>query len=122
MAKVIGIGGVFMKSKDPEGLRHWYREKLGLDIHSWGGAQLWAPEGKSYAVWSPFKADTRYFEPSTREFMVNLRVDDLDGILAVLREKGVTVLDRREESENGKFGYVVDPDGTLLELWEPGDV
>ena len=119
MAKVVGLGGVFVKSKDPEGLRSWYREKLGLEIHSWGGAQLWA-QPKAYSTWSVFKAETEYFRPSEREFMVNLQVDDLDGLLAVLREKGVTVLDRREESEDGKFGYVVDPDGTLLELWEAG--
>lgn len=108
-----------MKSRDPGALRAWYREMLGMEIHPWGGAQMWAGEGRSYSVWSSFAADTKYFEPSTKDFMINLRVDDLDGLLAHLREKHVPVLDRREESEDGKFGYVVDPDGTLLELWEP---
>jgi catechol 2,3-dioxygenase-like lactoylglutathione lyase family enzyme len=128
MANVLGIGGVFVKSKDAEALRRWYREMLGLEIQEWGGAQLWsvpartlaqapAPE-RTYSVWSAFKAETTYFEPSEREFMVNLRVDDLDGLLAALRARGARVLDRREDGPDGKFGYVVDPDGTLLELWE----
>jgi len=120
MASVLGIGGVFVKSKDPEALWAWYRDKLGIEIQPWGGAQFWAPQDReTYGVWSAFAATTKYMEPSTREFMVNLRVDDLDGLLAQLKEKGVTPLDRRDESEDGKFGYVVDPDGTLLELWEP---
>ena len=118
MASVLGIGGVFVKSKDVDALRAWYRDMLGLDIQTWGGAQLWATAG-TYGVWSAFGADTKYFEPSEREFMVNLRVDDLDGLLARMRERGARVLDRREDSPDGKFGYVVDPDGTLLELWEP---
>jgi catechol 2,3-dioxygenase-like lactoylglutathione lyase family enzyme len=119
MATVLGIGGVFVKSKDPEQLGAWYRDMLGFEIQAWGGAQLWSTPGKTYAVWSPFAADTKYFEPSTRELMINFRVDDLDGLVAELRRKGANVLDRREESEDGKFGYVVDPDGTLLELWQP---
>jgi catechol 2,3-dioxygenase-like lactoylglutathione lyase family enzyme len=121
MATVLGIGGVFVKSKDVEALRGWYRDMLGLEIQEWGGAQLWplpAPE-RTYSVWSAFRAESTYFEPSQREFMVNLRVDDLDGLLATLRARGARVLDRREDSADGKFGYVVDPDGTLLELWEP---
>ena len=121
MATVLGIGGVFVKSKDAEALRGWYREMLGLEIQEWGGAQLWsapAPE-RTYSVWSAFRAESTYFEPSQREFMVNLRVDDLDELLAKLRAQGARVLDRREDSADGKFGYVVDPDGTLLELWEP---
>jgi catechol 2,3-dioxygenase-like lactoylglutathione lyase family enzyme len=120
MAKVLGIGGVFIKSQNADALRAWYRDMLGIAIDSWGGAQFWSsPERKTYTVWSAFAADTTYFAPSTREVMVNFRVDDLDGLLAQLRAKGVTVLDRREESADGKFGYCVDPDGTLLELWEP---
>ncbi|HEY0476863.1 MAG TPA: VOC family protein [Kofleriaceae bacterium] len=128
MATVLGIGGVFVKSKDAEALRGWYREMLGFEIQEWGGAQLWAapaaaagaPAERTYSVWSAFGAETKYFAPSEREFMVNLRVDDLDGLLAKLRERGAQVLDRRDDSADGKFGYVVDPDGTLLELWEPG--
>jgi catechol 2,3-dioxygenase-like lactoylglutathione lyase family enzyme len=108
-----------VKSKDVDALRTWYREMLGFEIQEWGGAQFWPTPPKTYHVWSAFRAETKYFEPSEREFMVNLRVDDLDGLLAKLRDRGVRVLDRREDSPDGKFGYVVDPDGTLIELWEP---
>ena len=121
MAKVLGIGGFFIKSRDRAALGAWYRDVLGFDVQDWGGAMLWNRPGdpESYAVWSPFAADTKYFEPSTREVMLNLRVDDLDAMLEQLRAKNANVLDRREESEFGKFGYVMDPDGTLIELWEP---
>ena len=96
MANVLGIGGVFVKSKDADALRTWYREMLGVEIEEWGGAQFWSMPAKTYSVWSAFRADTKYFEPSEREFMINLRVDDLDGLLAKLRAAGA--LDRREES------------------------
>ena len=119
MANVLGIGGVFVKSKDPDALRAWYRDMLGVEIQSWGGAQFWSTPAKTYAVWSAFEASSKYFEPSDKEFMVNFRVDDLDGLLVKLRDKGVQVLDRREDTEDGKFGYAVDRDGTLLELWQP---
>lgn len=118
MANVVGLGGIFVKARDPEALRAWYRDALGLEIHSWGGAQLWN-DGKSYGVWSAFAASSSYFAPSEREFMINLRVDDLDGMLAHLRARGANVLERREDSPDGRFGYVVDPEGTLLELWQP---
>jgi catechol 2,3-dioxygenase-like lactoylglutathione lyase family enzyme len=118
VATVLGIGGVFVRSKDPDALRAWYRDLLGLDIQDWGGAQFGSIPG-TYGVWSAFRADTTYFAPSEREFMVNLRVDDLEALLARLRAGGARVLDRREDSADGKFGYVVDPDGTLLELWQP---
>jgi len=118
MATVLGIGGVFVKSKDADALRAWYRDMLGFEIQEWGGAQFWSTPAKTYSVWSAFRAESTYFEPSQRELMVNLRVDDLDGLLAKLRALGAQVLDRREDSPDGKFGYVVDPDGTLLELWE----
>jgi len=117
MATVLGIGGVFVRSRDPDALRAWYRDLLGLDIQDWGGAQLPSAPG-GYGVWTAFRADTTYFAPSEREFMLNLRVDDLDALLAQLRARGARVLDRREDSADGKFGYVVDPDGTLLELWQ----
>src|SRR5262245_41892778 len=110
MAKVIGIGGVFFKSRDRVALRAWYRDVLGLELEDWGGAVV-ANEGKGFAVWNAFEANTEYFAPSTREFMINFRVDDLAGMLARLRERGAQVLDRREDSELGSFGYVVDPEG-----------
>jgi len=121
MASVLGIGGIFVKSKDATALRAWYRDMLGLDIQAWGGAQLQPPAALASTVWSAFAADSGYFAPSEREFMVNLRVDDVDALLAKLRALGAQVLDRREDGPDGKFGYVVDPDGTLLELWQaPG--
>ncbi|HWU90196.1 MAG TPA: VOC family protein, partial [Kofleriaceae bacterium] len=117
MAKVVGLGGVFVKARDPQALRDWYRDLLGVAIEEWGGSQLWN-EGKTYGVWATFAADTKYFDPSDKTFMINLRVDDLDGLLARLRAGGARVLDRREDTPDGKFGYVVDPEGTLLELWQ----
>ncbi|MFN8653722.1 MAG: VOC family protein [Gemmatimonadales bacterium] len=122
MAKVLGIGGVFFKSSNPKALSQWYRDALGVDVQGWGGAifpfQRLDNQGIGYTVWNPFPAATTYFEPSEKPFMINLRVDDLDGILAQLRSAGAQVLDRRGEEENGKFGYVLDPEGILLELWE----
>ena len=115
MAKVLGVGGVFFKAKDPASLREWYRDKLGLKIESWGGSKIQAPPD-TITVWNPFKADSTYFEGP---LMLNFRVDDLDALLAKLRAEGANVLDRYEKTEQGAFGYVIDPEGTLLELWEP---
>jgi predicted enzyme related to lactoylglutathione lyase len=125
MAKVTGIGGVFFKSSDPVALGQWYRDQLGVEVQPWGGAQFFFNRrdrpGVGYTVWNPFAADTKYFEPSERPYMINLRVDDLDAMLAQLRATGAQVLDRHEDGENGKFGYVLDPEGNLLELWEQSD-
>lgn len=126
MAKVTGVGGIFFKTDDPDALRKWYRELLGVEDQPWGGASFLFNRrdkpGIGYTVWSPFKADSKHFDPSTKPFMINLRVDDLEAMLAQLRAAGAQVLDhRREDAENGKFGYVVDPDGMLLELWEQSD-
>lgn len=121
--KVHGIGGVFFKARDPEALGRWYRDHLGLEVAEWGGAVLpWQRTdrpGNACTVWSPFRDDTRYFEPGQREFMINFRVDDLDAMLRSLREAGCEVLDRFEDCDNGRFGYVLDPEGSLIELWEP---
>jgi catechol 2,3-dioxygenase-like lactoylglutathione lyase family enzyme len=118
MASVLGIGGIFVKSNDADRLRAWYRDMLGFDVQDWGGAQFGSMPARTLSVWSGFASDTTYFAPSEREFMINLRVDDLDELLATLRARGARVLDRREDGPDGKFGYVVDPDGTLLELWQ----
>ena len=121
--KVTGIGGIFFKSRDPAALAAWYRDRLGMDVQAWGGVAFqWrdaAPDGNGYSVWSPFKHDTTYFEPGSKDFMMNLRVDDLDALLAKLRSAGEQVPARREDGEFGKFGYVLDPEGNLVELWEP---
>ncbi|QSX78492.1 VOC family protein [Agrilutibacter solisilvae] len=121
--RVHGLGGLFFKSPDPARLANWYSTHLGLPMESWGGAVLpWRRAdtgGEACTVFSPFAGSTEYFAPSAREFMLNFRVDDLDATLAGLRAEGCQVLERFEESEQGRFGYVVDPDGTLIELWQP---
>lgn len=121
MARVTGVGGVFLKTSDKARLLRFWREALGIDAEAWGAKLFSArdPHPNPVAVLSPFAPDSTYFEPSTRDVMLNLRVDDLDGVLAQARAAGARVLDRREESELGRFGYVLDPDGLLIELWQP---
>lgn len=124
--RVHGIGGVFFKAKDPAALGAWYREKLGFDVDaSYGGAAFrWNRcdrEQQGMTLWSPFADDTKYMAPSDKPYMLNLRVDDLVAMLASLRADGCQVLDRREDGAYGRFGYVVDPEGTLLELWQAPD-
>jgi len=122
MAKVLGIGGIFFKAKDPAALINWYRDVIGLQIENWGGVVL-RPEAMAAhpgaaTVFSPFKADTKYFEPSTKDFMINFAVDDLDAILANCAKHGVEAKVMPEEP-NGKFAHISDPEGTRIELWEP---
>jgi predicted enzyme related to lactoylglutathione lyase len=124
MKRVTGIGGIFFKSKDPKALGAWYKKHLGIEVEEWGGfAFRWKtvsnPQGTGSTVWSPFAAETTYFAPSTASFMVNYRVEDLHGLLSLLRAEGVEVQDKVEESEYGKFGWVMDPEGNKLELWQP---
>ena len=121
MSRVNGIGGIFFKARDPEALRTWYRDHLGLDIQSWGGLafQSNAEPANSVTVWTIFPSSTDYFDPSPAPFMINYRVSDLAHLLDTLRSEGCTVDDRMEESEFGKFGWVMDPEGNRLELWEP---
>ncbi|MCB1560308.1 MAG: VOC family protein [Xanthomonadales bacterium] len=122
--RALGIGGVFFKAGDTGAIGDWYRDALGFDIAEWGGALFpWQREdGKpGWTVWSPFASDTTYFDPGDKPYMINLLVDDLDSLLAHLRERGDRVLDRAEQTEQGRFAYVLDPEGTLLELWEPCD-
>jgi predicted enzyme related to lactoylglutathione lyase len=124
MPRVTGIGGIFFKSRDPKTLKSWYREHLGIEPDADGYVSFrWRenenPERKGYTVWEPFPQDTKYFDPSPAPFMVNYRVDDLRGLLARLREAGVEVSDKVEELEYGKFGWITDPEGNRLELWEP---
>ncbi|HEX4896087.1 MAG TPA: VOC family protein [Solimonas sp.] len=122
MKRVTGIGGIFFKARDPVALRAWYQAHLGIDVQAWGGAAFrWvddagAPVGGT-TVWSI--GDGAYFAPSQAPFMVNYRVDDLHALLAVLRREGCQVLDKIDESEYGKFGWVMDPEGNKVELWQP---
>ena len=124
MKRVTGIGGIFFKSEDPQRLQAWYRRHLGLELEDWGGCVFrWQtpdnPGGVGTTAWSVFEAGSNYFEPGTARFMVNYRVDDVHALVAALRAEGCNVMDKVDESEFGKFGWVVDPDGNKIELWEP---
>ena len=117
MAKVTGLGGIFYKVADPDKTRAWYQENLGIG-GEWGAMFPFKqddPEG--FALLSPFKQETDYFGPSAREFMVNLRVDDLDGMIADLEGKGIEILSRQDE-DYGRFAWIMDPDGVKVELWQ----
>ena len=124
MKRVTGIGGVFFSAKDPVALRAWYQRHLGIDVQPWGGAAFdWTdadgePIGGTTA-WSIGAADGEQFAPSTSTFMVNYRVADLTALLQALRDEGCTVLDATDDSGYGKFGWVIDPEGNKVELWEP---
>jgi len=124
MKRVTGIGGIFFKSKDPKALGAWYKRHLGIDVQDWGGAAFtWADaEGKptgGTTIWSVGAADGDWFAPSPASFMINYRVEDLATLLQTLRAEGCTVLDKTEDSEYGKFGWVMDPEGHKVELWQP---
>lgn len=123
MKRVTGIGGIFFKAKDPKALTAWYSKHLGLKVEDWGGVAFrWSEDNASSdgtTIWNPFKAESDYFQPSTASFMVNFRVADLHGLLQALREVGCQLVGEPEESEYGKFGWVVDPEGNKVELWEP---
>ncbi|MEM9195533.1 MAG: VOC family protein [Myxococcota bacterium] len=122
--RVTGIGGIFFRAENADELRAWYKKHLGIDVESWGGTAFeWrkkdAPDEVGSTVWSIFKGDSDYFKPSSSRFMINYRVDDLDAVLAALRSEGVEVDDKIEESEFGRFGWVMDPEGHRIELWQP---
>ena len=126
MQRVIGIGGIFFKANDPEKLGGWYKKHLGLNVEDWGGVSFQEnagadlqPKRQSHIVWSPFEAKTDYFAPSEKSFMINYRVHDLDSVLAQLRGEGVEVDPKTERSEFGYFGWLMDPEGNRIELWEP---
>ncbi len=124
MKRVTGLGGIFFKCKDPKAIKGWYEEHLGILPEKDGYVSFqWRekdnPDNIGYTVWSPFKQDTKYFDPSKAPFMVNFRVDDLHSLLKQLRKEGVQVDDKIEESEYGRFGWVMDPEGNRIELWEP---
>jgi len=119
MSRVLGIGGIFFKARDPEALRDWYRKHLGLDIQSWGGTAFEGPEAQGTTAWSIFAETSQHFAPSTAPFMINYRVADLDGLLAQLKSEGCAVDDKTDVSEFGAFGWVMDPEGNRIELWQP---
>ena len=121
--RVTGIGGLFFKTEDLGATKDWYKKHLGFNTDDWGCTFWWKDnEGtKCSTQWSPFAKDSNYFEPSKKDFMFNYRVENLVELLATLKEEGVTVIDKVEEYEYGKFGWIVDLDGNKIELWEPVD-
>ena len=123
MKRVTGIGGIFFKCKDPEKMNQWYKTHLGLDTSPYGTKIEWQQEAdakeKGYTLWSPFPDKTKYFEPSTKDFMINFRVENLEALVVELKKEGVTILDEIEASEYGKFVHILDVEGNKVELWEP---
>ncbi len=124
MDRVTGIGGIFFKAKDPQALQAWYKRHLGIDVQEWGGAAFrWTDgEGKpagGTTIWSVGPDETEAYAPSTASFMINYRVADVRALLDTLRAEGCHVLEAFDESEYGKFGWVIDPEGNKVELWEP---
>lgn len=123
--KVTGIGGIFFKCEDPEKMKDWYSENLGMKTDQYGTLfefrQADAPEKKGYLQWSPFSADTEYFQPSEKPFMVNYRVENIEELVEELKSAGVEIVDEIAVYDYGKFVHVMDPEGNKLELWEPVD-
>ncbi len=124
MARVTGIGGIFFKARDAVALQAWYKQHLGVDVKPWGGAAFdWTDaDGKPVGgttAWSVFPETADQFAPGTAPFMVNYRVDDLHALVKALRDEGCRVLEKIDESEYGKFAWVIDPEGNKVELWEP---
>lgn len=124
MKRVTGIGGIFFNARDPVSLRAWYKEHLGIDVQEWGGTAFdWTDgEGKPTAgttIWSIGDASSDPFAPSKSSFMVNYRVDNVHALVAALRAEGCNVLEKIDESEYGKFAWVIDPEANKVELWEP---
>ncbi|HEY9114964.1 MAG TPA: VOC family protein [Bacteroidales bacterium] len=123
--KVTGIGGIFFKCNNPEKMKKWYHQNLGLVTNEYGSVFEFRntdkPEHKEYAVWSPFDENTEYFEPSDKEFMINYRVENLEELLKELRAEGVEIVGEIEVFEYGKFAHILDPEGNKIELWEPVD-
>src|SRR6478672_11231461 len=120
MARITAIGGVFVHSADPQALAAWYRDKLGLTVEDWGGALIGAEgDGPPHGVWAAFRPGSDNFKPSTRDFMITFAVDDLDAFVAALEARDGEVNGRQQMDGMGKFAWVLDPDGTKIELWEP---
>ena len=123
--KVTGIGGIFFFSKNPDKTKEWYSKHLGLEVNEWGSSFEFRNANKpneiNYLQWSPFKQGSEYFAPSEKEFMINYRVQNIEGLVKNLKKEGVTVLDSIETFEYGKFVHIMDAEGNKIELWEPVD-
>ena len=126
MKKVTGIGGIFFKCKDPKKVREWYQTHLGLNTNQYGAVFEWHQGAdstkKGFTQWSPFKEATKYFEPSTKDFMINYRVENIEALVEELKKNGVTIVDTIQSFDYGKFVHILDPEGNNLELWEPNDI
>jgi len=126
LKRVTGIGGIFFKCKDPKKLREWYQTHLGLNTNQYGTVFEWYQGAdstkKGFSQWGPFKETTKYFEPSTKEFMINYRVENLAALIEELKKEGVTITDTLQTVEYGKFVHIMDIEGNKIELWEPNDI
>lgn len=126
MKRVTGIGGIFFKCKDPKKVREWYQTHLGLNTNQYGTVFEWRQGAdttkKGFTQWSPFGETTKYFEPSTKDFMINYRVEHLEQLVEQLKTEGVTITDKIETVEYGKFVHILDNEGNKIELWEPNDI
>lgn len=126
MKRVTGIGGIFFKCKDPKKVREWYQTHLGLNTNQYGTVFEWYQGAdstkKGFSQWSPFKETTKYFEPSTKEFMINYRVENLELLIEELKKEGVTISDTLQTVDYGKFIHIMDIEGNKIELWEPNDI
>jgi predicted enzyme related to lactoylglutathione lyase len=125
LKKVTGIGGIFFKCKDPKKVKEWYKTHLGFETDQYGTNFEWRladdSTKKGFTQWSPFAETTKYFEPSTKDFMINYRVDNLVALIDQLEKEGVTILDKIETYDYGKFIHILDIEGNKIELWEPID-
>ena len=123
--KVTGLGGIFFKCKNPAAIREWYNTNLGLHTNSYGAVFEWYQGAdstrKGFTQWSPFPENTKYFAPSTKDFMINYRVENLEALVETLKQNGVTPLDTIQSYDYGKFVHILDPEGNKIELWEPND-
>lgn len=121
--RITGLGGFFFKTKDPDKIKSWYGKHLGLPVDAYGCTFWWKDKAGNdcSTQWSPFKEDTKYFNPSEKQFMMNFRVDNLKELLVTLKEEGVTIVGEMETYDYGKFGWILDPEGNKIELWEPID-
>lgn len=125
MKKVTGIGGILFKCKDPNKMKEWYKTHLGINSNEYGATFEWSEASdstkKGSTQWSPFAKTTKYFEPSTRDFMINYRVENLEELVEQLKKEGVAIVDKIETFDYGKFVHIVDLEGNKVELWEPND-
>ena len=117
MAKILGLGGVFFRCENVESYRKWWADHMGVDVAQWGSME-WEADGKGRTMMSPFKSDSDYLAPSTEKFMINLRVDDVRGLIEKAKNGGATVIGEVEDTEYGIFGWFIDPEGIKIELWQ----